>query len=194
MVESHQGVLYCLLTPTRQLPAPSAGRAEAERAGGPGGTWPRGDGPGAPSRSRSCPTSTHTNKREAGQSPRGGAGLPGAACRFLPFSSSPRPPLPPTGSSDAPGRVCLSFIFASTVPSPPWPTPSSHKPRTLRPAPPPGAESPPYEAESPGVWPAPPPSLSHSPRHPGRLFAEVKLVDSRDLGEARALGVSKPFL
>lgn len=35
---------------------------------------------------------------------------------------------------------------------------------------------------------------SHSPRHPGRLFAEVKLVDSRDLGEARALGVSKPFL
>lgn len=110
------------------------------------------------------------------------------------FGSSPRPPLPPTGSSDAPGRVCLSFIFASTVPSPPWPAPSSHKPRTLRPAPPPGAESPPHEPESPGVWPAPPPSLSHSPRHPGRLFAEVKLVDSRDLGEARALGVSKPFL
>lgn len=84
------------------------------------------------------------------------------------FGSSPRPPLPaprrlPTGSSDAPGRVCLSFIFASTVPSPPWPAPSSRKPRTLRPAPPPGAESPPYEAESPGVWPAPPPTLLATP-------------------------------
>lgn len=190
-MESHQGVLYCLLTPTRQLPAPSAGRAEAERAGGPGGTWPRGDGPGAPSRSRSCPTSTHTNKREAGQSPRGGAGLPGAACRFLPLRFEPTPTAPAYGKLRCPGARLSVFHLCLHGPLSSLARPFLSQTADPQASAASWSRKPPARARVPGrVAPA----SSHSPRHPGRLFAEVKLVDSRDLGEARALGVSKPFL
>lgn len=103
----------------------------------------RGPGVTDPEPRLAAGVALHPHTRTSERQDRARAEEPGSQeLRAGCFGSSPRPPLPLTGSSDAPGRVCLSFIFASTVPSPPWPAPSSRKPRTLRPAPPPGAESP----------------------------------------------------